>query len=379
MRKRSSRQNEDPGRIEPLAKLPVFWNLTDKRAVIAGGSDAAAWKAELLAACGANVDVYAESEGIGTAMQDLVESGKVVVLNQPWHTGVFHGAVMAIADCESDDEARAFSCAARAAGVAFNVIDNPAYCQFQFGSIVNRSPVILSISTDGAAPILAQAIRRRVETLLPPSLKGWAATAQALRATVNNQLEPGPKRRAFWERFVDRCFSSTKAPSELDRQELVSDVERLSSLPITGSVIIVGAGPGDAELLTLKAVRCLQSADLILFDDGVSSDVLELARREAKRMLVGAVEDDEPGRDVNLRQLVTGLARTGKRVVLLKAGDAAASEAVASMITDLQMAGLQVDLIPGIAESTGLSSRRRVPTDVETTTPRARNARSQAR
>ena len=123
-------------------------------------------------------------------------------------------AARASADCESDNEARAFSGAARAAGVPFNVIDKPAYCQFQFGSIVNRSPIILSISTDGAAPILAQAIRRRVETLLPPSLKDWAMLAQTVRATVNSQLEPGPKRRAFWEQFVDRCFSSTKAPGD---------------------------------------------------------------------------------------------------------------------------------------------------------------------
>ncbi|QEE45879.1 siroheme synthase [Rhizobium sp. WL3] len=350
MRKRSSPQSDEPGRIEPLAKLPVFWNLSEKRVVIAGGSDAAAWKAELLAACGALVDVYAEAEGIGAAMQDLVIAEKVTILNQPWHIGMFHGASMAIADCDSDDEARAFSCAALAAGVPFNVIDKPAYCQFQFGSIVNRSPVILSISTDGAAPILAQAIRRRVETLLPPSLKDWAMLAQTLRATVNSQLEPGPKRRAFWERFVDRCFSSTKVPGEDDRQGLISDVETLCSLPLLGSVTIVGAGPGDAELLTLKAVRCLQAADLILFDEGVSSDVLELARREAKRMLVGADDENAAGRDANLLQLVVGLARTGKRVVLLRAGDPAASATVTDMIEDLQMAGLQVDLVPGISE-----------------------------
>ncbi len=351
MRKRSSPQSEDLGRIEPLAKLPVFWKLSEKRVVVAGGSDAAAWKAELLAACGAQVDVYANASELGLAMQHLIVTEKVTIVDQPWHIGMFPGAAMAIADCESDDEARAFSCAASAAGVPFNVIDKPAYCQFQFGSIVNRSPVILSISTDGAAPILAQAIRRRVETLLPPSLKGWAILAQTLRATVNSQLEPGPKRRDFWERFVDRCFSSTKAPGEDDRQGLISDVETLCSLPLSGSVTIVGAGPGAAELLTLKAVRCLQAADLILFDEGVSSDVLELARREAKRLLVGAVDEDAPGSELNLRQLVAGLARTGKRVVLLRAGDAAASGAVAALIEDLQMAGLHVDLVPGISGS----------------------------
>jgi uroporphyrin-III C-methyltransferase / precorrin-2 dehydrogenase / sirohydrochlorin ferrochelatase len=352
MRKRSSLRSEQPSRIEPLAKLPVFWNLQGKRAIIASGSDAAAWKAELLAACGAIVEVYCESNEVEALMADLELAGTVVLQHHPWHLGIFHGAAMAIADCETEDEARAFACAARAAGVPFNVIDKPGYCQFQFGSIVNRSPVILSISTDGAAPILAQAIRRRIETLLPPSLKGWAALAQALRQTVNGQLEPGPKRRAFWEMFVDRCFSSMRVPGENDRQALVANIQALYHLPASGSISLVGAGPGDAELLTLKAVRSLQAADIILFDESVSPDVLELARREAKRMLVEAAGAKQTSQE-EVRDMMVGLARAGKRVVLLRAAHTMASEEATADIAALRERGVKVEFVPGVYETSG--------------------------
>lgn len=351
MRTRSSPPSDSSSRIEPLAKLPLFWDLQAKRALVAGGSDAAAWKAELLAACGAEVEVHAPQHTIGEAMNALATAGKIVIFHQPWHIGIFNGAAIAIGDCETEEEARAFACAARATGVPYNVIDKPAYCQFQFGSIVNRSPVILSISTDGAAPILAQAIRRRVENLLPPSLKGWAALAQALRNVVNDRLEPGPRRRAFWERFVDRTFSSMRAPNDGDRNGLLSDIEALCHLPQAGSVTLVGSGPGDAEMLTLKAVRSLQAADIILFDESVSPDVLELARREAKRMMVGAAGDDDTRRPGETLELMAGLARAGKRVVFLRACHTAASDEASSDISALRQRGVPVDYIPGIADA----------------------------
>jgi uroporphyrin-III C-methyltransferase/precorrin-2 dehydrogenase/sirohydrochlorin ferrochelatase len=356
MRNRSSPQNDPTARIEPLAKLPLFFDLQGKRALVAGGSDAAAWKAELLAACGARVEIFAAAGTVGDVMAELARAEKVAIHDTPWHIGIFAGAAMAIADCDTDDEARAFACAARAAGVPCNVIDKPAFCQFQFGSIVNRSPVILSISTDGAAPILAQAIRRRVETLLPPSLKGWAALAQALRDTVNLHLAPGPRRRAFWERFVDRCFSSTRPPGESDRQAVVSDMEQLCHMAESGSVALVGSGPGDAEMLTLKAVRTLQAADIILFDESVSQDVLELARREAKRMLISTVVAREtPGGAASLRDAIIGMALSGKRVVLLRSDYTVTSEQAAIELSALTRQGVRCDLVPGIAAVSALS------------------------
>lgn len=348
-------------RMAPLAKLPVFWALEGRRAVLAGGSDAAAWKAELLAACGAEVHVYAEepSQTLQQLMKRGAEHPRGLFVHHPkrWTPGILEGAALAIADCEEEDEARAFYTAARSAGVPVNVIDKPAFCQFQFGSIVNRSPVVVSISTDGAAPILAQAIRRRIETLLPPSLKSWAALAQMIRDKVNARLSPGAPRRAFWESFVDRAFGAAPGP-DIEADLFAEAAEATAAdRTSTGRVTLVGAGPGDAELLTLKAVRALQAADVILFDDLVSDDVLELARREAKRMLVGKRGGRTSCRQEDINATMVKLAKAGKRVVRLKSGDPMIFGRAGEEIACLRQAGIPVDVVPGITSASAMASR----------------------
>lgn len=209
------------------------------------------WKAELFAACGARVDVYAEE--FGEAFEALLvrapdhPAACLLSHRRCWAPSDLTGAALAIGDCA--DDAQEFFAAARAAGVPVNVIDKPAFCQFQFGSIVNRSPVTVAISTDGAAPILAQTIRRKIEVLLPRNLKSWAALAQSLREAVNLRLKPGLQRRTFWERFSDRAFSTPDTPEESVGGVLLAKAERLAEAPVIGCVTLVGAGPGDAELL----------------------------------------------------------------------------------------------------------------------------------
>lgn len=356
MRPISLLPNDTPARIAPLAKLPVFWNLSGQRVVLAGGSDGAAWKAELLIACGAAVDLYCPPEDMGEAMAVLVARQALTHHSHPWHIGSFRHAALALADCETEDEARAFFCAARGAGVPVNVIDKPAFCQFQFGAIVNRSPVVVSISTDGAAPILAQAIRRRIETLLPPALQQWAALAQTLREAVNARLSPGPARRRFWERFVDRSLSTGNAPDAADAAALITDTEQRGEAPAAGSVTLVGAGPGDAELLTLKAMRALQAADVILFDDLVSAEVLELARREAKRFLVGKRGGRESCRQEDINDMMVRFANAGKRVVRLKSGDPMIFGRAGEEIARLESEGIAVDVVPGITAASAMAA-----------------------
>lgn len=414
------RRNDNTARVEPLATLPVFWSLAGKRVIVAGGSDAAAWKAELLAACGAEVHVYADdlSEGFARLVEadialprtlslspqarkgnaasareqaderragerEAFDGGQILAspsmrregagrpmtvetsqrhghyVHHPrsWSPEIFADAALAIADCEDEEEALAFFKAARSAGVPVNVIDKPACCQFQFGSIVNRSPVVVAISTDGAAPILAQAIRRQIETLLPRSLKSWAALARSMRDRVNERLAPGPQRRAFWERFVDRVFATTDTPEEGVGRALLADAERLAEAPATGRVTLVGAGPGEAELMTLKAVRALQSADVILFDDLVSDEVLELARREARRMLVGKRGGRESCRQEDINDMMVTLARAGKHVVRLKSGDPAIFGRAGEEIERLEREGIPVEIVPGITAASAMASR----------------------
>jgi uroporphyrin-III C-methyltransferase/precorrin-2 dehydrogenase/sirohydrochlorin ferrochelatase len=187
-RPESSRQGV-PARIEPLAVLPVFFSLQDRAAIVVGGSAAAAWKAELLAAAGARV--------VAVETLDALDHDSLA------------GAALAVADLATEAEAARFAAAARAAGVHCNVIDRPAFCDFQFGAIVNRSPVVIGISTGGAAPVLGQAIRRRIETLLPAGLAAWAAAAQTCRASLKSVLPSAEQRRAFWRRFAERAFNDS--------------------------------------------------------------------------------------------------------------------------------------------------------------------------
>lgn len=347
-----------PARMEPLAVLPVFFNLEGKRAALIGGTEAAAWKAELLAAAGANVEIYALE--LAPEMSELVRTGasagSLTWHQRPWALDVFSNAACAVADAEDEAEAKALVCAACGAGVPINVIDKPAFCQFQFGSIVNRSPVVVSVSTAGAAPILGQAIRRKIETLLPRALQGWAGLAQSVRGQVMERLPLGAPRRAFWERFVDQAFSGQIAPSEMDQNLFNGGPAPENS----GRVTLVGAGPGDPELLTQKAIRALQAADVILFDDLIAHEVLELARREAKRMMVGKRGGRESCRQDDINALMIKLAKQGKHVVRLKSGDPMIFGRAGEEIEALRAEGLPVSVVPGVTAASALAANARI-------------------
>jgi uroporphyrin-III C-methyltransferase/precorrin-2 dehydrogenase/sirohydrochlorin ferrochelatase len=347
-------QNDETPRIEPLAVLPVFLDLRGKPVLVAGGSAAAAWKAELLAACGAEVHLYCPND---SRSDDCALKG-IIHHDATWCEADFKAYALAVADCETADEASAFYDGARNSGVPVNVIDQPEFCQFRFGSIVNRSPVIVGISTDGAAPILGQAIRRRIETLLPPGLRLWAGLAQNLRDRVNALLVPGAGRRLFWERFVDRAFAGTDAPDAAAETALLAEAAgQVRAAPRQGRVTLVGAGPGDAELLTLKAVRALQSADVILFDDLVSPDVLELARREARRMLVGKRGGRDSCRQEDINAMMIRFAEAGRRVVRLKSGDPMIFGRAGEEIAELRARNIPVDVVPGITAASAMAAR----------------------
>ncbi|NTJ64483.1 uroporphyrinogen-III C-methyltransferase [Agrobacterium rhizogenes] len=346
-------RNNRQERIAPLASLPVFFDLKGKSVLVAGGSDGSAWKAELLAAAGAEVHVFCPMDELSETFQEKLD--QFVYHDTFWQAAYFKSFALAIGDCKTDEEARCFHDHAVAAGVPVNVIDKPTFCQFKFGSIVNRSPVVVGISTDGAAPILGQAIRRRIETLLPHSLKSWSQLAQAIRTHVTDALT-SVQRRNFWERFVDRAFMG-REPDADSVPDLIADADRIrSNVGAAGHVTLVGAGPGDAELLTLKAVRALQAADVILFDDLVSGEVLELARREAKRMLVGKRGGRESCRQEDINATMLAFAKAGKRVVRLKSGDPMIFGRAGEEIAHLDRENIPVDVIPGITAASAMAS-----------------------
>ena len=338
-----------PPRIGPLARLPIFLDLVGREALVAGGDAAAAWKAELLAACGARVRVLAVEISVEMKAVAAAEAGAITIERRTWTPSDFAGKAVAIGALEGG-EAAAFRTAAHDGGVIVNVIDQPAHCDFTFGTIVNRSPVVIGISTDGAAPVLAQAIRQRIEMLIPEWIAEWALAAKRLRQRVAERLTSAAARRAFWERFVDLTF--TEAPGENPERRLLGILDRVAALrPKPGRVTVIDAGAGDVELLTIKAVRALQQADVIVFEDRISDAVLALARREAERMMIGKrVGRASPDRE-NIGEILLRLARSARHVVRLKSGSAASCEFDSEELDALDAAGIRVDIVPGVTAS----------------------------
>src|SRR6478735_2780253 len=352
-----------PARMGALARLPVFLSLDGKRAMVAGGSPAAAWKAELLSASGARVDVYAAE--ICDELRELAANsprGAIVINHYTWSPDDLENAAVAVGAFEDDEGAAEFASAARAAGVPVNVIDKPAFCDFSFGAIVNRSPLVIGISTDGAAPVFAQAIRAKLEALLPNGFAGWAAAAARWRSAVKASGLSFSGRRKFWHLFTAQAVTDPNhEPGQTDFENFIAEVRGLGTAVESGSVTLVGAGPGDPELLTLRAVRALQSADVILFDDLVSREVLDFARREARKMLVGKTGFGPSCKQEDINALMVNLAKQGKRVIRLKGGDPLIFGRAAEEIEACRAENIAFDVVPGITAAQGAAARLGLP------------------
>jgi uroporphyrin-III C-methyltransferase / precorrin-2 dehydrogenase / sirohydrochlorin ferrochelatase len=345
-----------PARMGALAVLPVFFDLKDRRVVVAGAGDGLVWKAELLAAAGANVDVFTTAHSADLdALCASPPSGSIRIIARVWQSDDLRGASLAVGALVGE-QAEALATAAREHGVPVNIVDAPDISTFSFGTIVNRSPVVIGISTAGVAPVLGQAIRAKIEALLHPALAAWAAAAARLRTKVNARFAMGPARRDAWRRFADRALAARAAPTQTD----LSAAECTASVT-GGSVALVGAGPGDPELLTLKALRALQSADIILYDRLVSPEILELARREARRMLVGKAGNGPRCRQDDINALMVKLARSGQRVVRLKGGDPMVFGRAAEEIEICRAAGIPIEVVPGITAALGAAAELQIP------------------
>src|SRR5271166_7110014 len=205
-------------RMGALARLPIFLALAGKRVVVAGGGAAAAWKAELLSASGARVDVLASHPGEElAAIAAQAPPGAIALHARAWQAGDLSGAALAVGGFDDEEEAQRFASAARAAGVPVNVIDKPDHCDFSFGAIVNRSPLVIGISTDGAAPVFGQAIRAKIEALIPNGFARWADAARSWRPRIAALALSFRRRRTLWEKFTDRAIAAPDAlPTDND-------------------------------------------------------------------------------------------------------------------------------------------------------------------
>jgi uroporphyrin-III C-methyltransferase/precorrin-2 dehydrogenase/sirohydrochlorin ferrochelatase len=281
--------------MDDLPRLPLFFALAGRRVLLVGGSAAAAWKAELLRAAGAHLVVVAKEIGpeLAAVLADVAPE-RLTTIIRDWSPDDLDGVALAIAAFETDGEAACFAGAARAAGVPVNVVDKPDHCDFAFGSLVNRAPLIVGISTDGIAPVLGQRVRLLIETLLPATLGRWLDRARALRSEVAKLDWPLERRRALWDRFADRAL----AGGEPD------DLAGLTDSAPQGETTrdIVTFAPDDPESLTLRDLRALMRADLVVVPDARTARLLPGLRREA-RIVTGEPGEAEPGTRIVLVRL----------------------------------------------------------------------------
>jgi len=324
-----------------LNGFPAFLRLAGEPVLVVGGGEAAVAKTRLLLAAGADITVAATAPA--PELLDWARAGRLTLDRRRPTADLVEGRAVVIV-AEPDADGIAVATAARAARVPVNVVDRPALSTFIMPAIVDRDPVLIAISTGGSSPALARRVRSWIETLLPTRLGALARALDAARPTVNDTLESAPARRRFWDSVLDGPIATRVLRGEEDGcPQILSELAAQDRGRPAGVVHIVGAGPGDPELLTLKALRLLQQADVVIHDRPAGDAVIDCARRDATRIAVGG--DAKPWSQAAIDALLLHRAREGQRVVRLRNGDAAADHEAAH----LRVNGIEVEIVPGVA------------------------------
>jgi len=342
--------------------LPVFLKIKDRPCLLVGGGEIAARKADLLLRAGAELTVVAPEIGPGVA--GLKETGVIVHKQREFSPEDLRGQALVIAATDDAALNRQVSDLAQKSALPVNVVDQANLCSFIMPSIVDRSPVIVAVSTGGASPVLARLMRARLETLIPAPFGQLASLAGEFREQVKQRFEEPARRRLFWEQVLDGPIAEMMFSGRADaarralRDELAADVE---SLPLTGEVYLVGAGPGDPDLLTSRAIRLMQRADVIVHDRLVSDAVLRLTRRDAQRIYAGKERSRHMLPQESINQLLVRLAKEGKRVLRLKGGDPFIFGRGGEEIDSLAEEGIPFQIVPGITAASGCAAYAGIP------------------
>lgn len=342
--------------------LPVFLKLRDIPCLVVGGGRIAERKIDLLLRAGARVTVVAPQ--LETTLQAYVASGTLTWIPTRFDPAQLENARIVIAATDDRAVNQAVSQAAQTKQIPVNVVDQPDLCTFTVPSIVDRSPVIIAIGTSGASPVLARLLKARLETLIPAAYGRLAGLAGQFRDRVKTALAETGARRAFWEevfqgRVAELVFAGKErqAKKELARMISVTSDNDYSR----GEVYLVGAGPGDPDLLTFRALRLMQRADVVLYDRLVAPAIVDLVRRDAERIYVGKEKSNHAVAQPDINQLLLTLAQQGKRVLRLKGGDPFIFGRGGEEIEDLVTHDIPFQVIPGITAAAGCASYAGIP------------------
>ncbi|MDZ7735673.1 MAG: siroheme synthase CysG [Gammaproteobacteria bacterium] len=341
--------------------LPIFLQLANKHCLVIGGGDIARRKVDRLLRSEADVTVVAPE--LDPSLAALKADGSIRHIKSEFDPVHLDDQVIVIAATDDDAVNRAVAVAAGEKNIPVNVVDNPGLCSFIMPSIIDRDPVQIAISTGAASPVLARLLRARLETLIPSAYGRLASLMRDFRERVKARFPRQSDRRRFWEDVLQGPIAEMLLAGQ-DRAALDALEERLDAGTLSGpqgEVYLVGGGPGDPDLLTFRALRLMQQADVVLYDRLVAPQILELVRRDAERVYVGKARDQHtlPQEDIN--QLLVRLAKEGKRVLRLKGGDPFIFGRGGEEIQDLTDAGVPFQVVPGITAAAGCASYAGIP------------------
>jgi uroporphyrin-III C-methyltransferase/precorrin-2 dehydrogenase/sirohydrochlorin ferrochelatase len=337
--------------------LPIFLNVKGKQCLVVGGGEVAHRKASVLVEAGAKVTVVAP------ALEDTFASlHGIKYVAECFQTMHLDGVVLVIAATNDNSVNQQVSQQAQMRNIPVNVVDDPELCSFIMPAILDRSPLMVAFSSGGASPVLTRMLRGKLETMIPQNYSRLAAFAERFRLLVKQRVTNPAKRRIFWETALEgvvaeKVLAGDESSAETMLQQMLGNEDNIKR----GEVYLVGAGPGDPDLLTFRALRLMQKADVVVYDNLVSKPILEMTRRDATRIYVGKKRDDHVMPQEKINELLVRLAKEGKRVLRLKGGDPFIFGRGGEEIETLAEHGILFQVVPGITAASGVSAYAGIP------------------
>ncbi len=341
--------------------FPAFLKLKGQPCLVVGGGEVAARKIELLKRSGAKITVLAPE--ISDSILNMPDSINLEIQHAEFIEQDLNQYRLVISATNNEKINALVAECAHAQGVPINVVDHPELCSFIFPAIVDRSPVIIAISSGGSAPVLARLLRAKIETVIPPAYGQLAKLAANFRDKVKQRINISSQRRIFWENvfqgsIAEKVFSGNVEQAE---QEISQSIDNFENTSNKGEVYLIGAGPGAADLLTFRALRLLQQADVVLYDHLVSPEIIDLARRDAEKIYVGKQRKNHALPQDLINSLLADLAIQGKRVARLKGGDPFIFGRGGEEIETLMEQCVDFQVVPGITAASGCASYAGIP------------------
>lgn len=337
--------------------LPIFTKVKGCLCLVVGGGEVAKRKAGVLLEAGAKVRVVAPEIDPALSSQQGIEP--IVARFEAQH---LDGAMLVIAATNDRKVNQHVSELAQARNIPVNVVDDPELCSFIMPAILDRSPLMVAFSSGGASPVLTRMMRGKLETVIPQNFSRLAAFAERFREKVKQHVTNPAKRRIFWENTLDgviaeKVLTGDESAAETMLNQLLASENNIAQ----GEVYLVGAGPGDPDLLTFRALRLMQKADVVVYDNLVSTPIVDMTRRDAERIFVGKKRADHTLRQEEINELLVRLAKEGKRVLRLKGGDPFIFGRGGEEIETLAAEGIPFQVVPGITAASGVASYAGIP------------------